>query len=56
MVKIVAEDEVVAVDGLLGRKSEGYGVAVVGMLLGGKVGRCRGRVLGEACARREVSG
>lgn len=42
VVEVVAEDELVAADVLFGSEGEGDGVAVVGMLRGGEVGRCGG--------------
>jgi hypothetical protein len=42
MLEVVAEDEFVACNVLLGREGEGYRVAVVRVLGGREVGRCRG--------------
>jgi hypothetical protein len=47
--EVVAKDEVVAIDRLFGCKGEGDGVAVVGVLRGGEVGRRAGSAFGEAC-------
>ena len=48
MLKVVAEDELVAAYVCLGREGEGDRVAVVRVLRRREVGRCRGRVCGEA--------
>lgn len=51
MVEVIAEDEVVARYSFLGRKGEGDGVAVVGVLWRREVGRSGRRVFGEALER-----
>jgi hypothetical protein len=48
VLEVVAEDELVAADVVLGREREGDRVAVVGVLRRREVGRDRGRVCGKA--------
>ncbi len=50
MLEVVAEDELVAGNVVLGREGEGYRVAVVRVLGGGEVGRGGGGAFGEACS------
>jgi hypothetical protein len=48
VVEVIAEDDMVAVERLLGRERKGDRVTVVGVLWGGKIGRGFWGILGEA--------